>query len=140
MLPELDSRRQPEFAMEHSMGRQGGARRPRQLCARCVPRCVRAPCLPGALPVSPPPGLPSPAWRLLRGRHGKGSGAPLRGAAPVRAGRLERVRARRWKEDGCDVREDGCGQREASHFGATGALSAKSGACACVSVRVCARV
>lgn len=26
------------------------------------------------------------------------------------------------------------------HFGATGALSAKSGACACVSVRVCARV
>lgn len=96
MLPELDSRRQPEFAMEHSMGRQGGARRPRRLCARCVPRCVRAPCLPGALPVSPPPGLPSPAWRSLGGRHGKESGAPLPGAAPVRGG-----------EPGERAREDG---------------------------------
>lgn len=107
MLPELDSRRQPEFAMEHSMGRLGGARRPGKLCARCAARTLRASLGVCARPASrapsrsppplPPPALPSPSWRSLRGRHGR-KAARLCPVLPCSGGDAGgRARARRWQ-------------------------------------------
>lgn len=66
------------------MGRQGGARRPRRLCARCAARTLGASLRVCARPASrapsrspppppprlPPPALPSPSRRSSRGRHG----------------------------------------------------------------------
>lgn len=153
MLPELDSRRQPEFAMEHSMGRQGGAQRPKQLCARCAARTLRASLVVCARPASrapfrsppppplPPPALPSPSWRSLRGRHGR-KAARLCPVLPCRGGDAgESAREKMAREAEC-AREwmRGSGGEGVRHFGATGALSAKSGACECARVRACVAV
>lgn len=113
--------------------------------AEAALRSLRPSVCARALPPGRPPGLsssgpPLPRLALVRREAWKGERrASARGCPCPGRGGL-RARARRWKEDGCAAREDGCGERGASHFGATGALSAKSGACACVSVRVCARV
>ena len=58
MLPELDSRRQPEFAMEHSMGRLGapGGRGSSALAARLAPSARPSVCA-RALPPGRPLGL-----------------------------------------------------------------------------------
>lgn len=69
----------------------------------------------------------------------RGAARLCRGLTPSGAGRLESAREK--MERGWMFCARGwMWERGASHFGATGALSAKSGACACVSVRVCARV
>lgn len=101
MLPELDSRRQPEFAMEHSMGRQGGARRPRQLCARCAARTLGASLCARALPPGRPLGL------LLLRPSPPPPGSPQEGGlggtrrASARAGVLASAREKTAREGRC---------------------------------------
>lgn len=100
MLPELDSRRQPEFAMEHSMGRQGGARRRRQLCARCASlgECAR-PASRRPPAASSSSSAPLPLVALLRSEAWKGSDAPLPGA-PLPGWGSSRERAREYGKRG----------------------------------------
>lgn len=119
MLPELDSRRQPEFAMEHSMGRQGGAGGRGQLCARCAARTLARPSVCArALPPGRPLGLlpsrprpPRPLAALLRREARQASGAPLPGAPCPGGDAGESARENVAGEAVC-ARERGRGGRE----------------------------
>lgn len=110
-----------------------------------VPRCVRAPCLPGALSISSSSsssGPPLPLVALFKREAWKESGAPLPSAPLLGRGRWRESAREKMAREALCAREWLRGSRGEGvrHFGATGALSANSGACACVSVRVCARV
>ena len=134
------------------MGRQGGARRTRKLCARCAARTLRSSLGVCARPASrapsrspppplPPPALPSPSWRSLRRRHGR-KAARLCRVLPCPGGDAGKS-ARENMAKGGYMRErmdEGSKGEGVRHFGATGALSAKSGACACARVRACVAV
>lgn len=127
------------------MGRQGGARR--RLCARCAARTLRASLGVCARPASrapsrsPPPPLPPRPSPPPRGAPQEGGMDGERRASarcsPARAG-CRGERAREHGPAGCvrERRDEGSGGAGARHFGATGALSAKSGACACECARV----